>query len=89
MRWTRENIPVEPKRIWRLAPIFEKAHGKVTWHSFTRGLINEFGNIEGFMGDLDSNFSSFTWTGSLVPLIEMKIGLVNELLQHKLESVRE
>ena len=45
-------------------------------HSFTRKLIDEFGAIPGFMESLDANFNSFSWTGSLVPLIEGRIELV-------------
>lgn len=89
LNWCRNNIPLAPIRIVRLAPIFDKIQGKVTWHSITRSLIDEFGNIEGFMEYLESNFNSFIWSGSLVPLIESKISLVNELLDHKFVLVSE
>lgn len=80
--WCKDNKPLGPVRIISIAPIYEKDATTVRWHPFTKRLIDEFGDIEDFIIELNSNFGSYIWTGSLVPLIEMKLILCGYLVNH-------
>ncbi len=86
--WCQENVPLAPLRIVNMAPIFNDDMGQITWYSFTKRLIDEFGNIDGFLEELSANLGTWSWSGSVVPLLKGKKTLIKELETHHFIEVR-
>lgn len=88
--WCHKNKPLAPARLAELVPIFGSNNNDYScWNPITLRLINEFGDIEGVLSSLSSNMGSFSWTGSLVPLLEAKKKLFGEIRNHKIITVSE
>ena len=61
-----------------MVPIFE-GEG---FHSITKRLIDEFGDMPEVLDNLGSNMGSFSWVGSTIPLLESKRKLFESLIIH-------
>lgn len=86
--WCKNNKPLAPARIAELVPIFGGFNNLYsTWHPIALRLINEFGDIEDVLRYLTINMGSFSWTGSIVPLLESKKELFNTIADHKIKEV--
>jgi len=89
--WALSNREIAPIRLAGMVPIFdyeEIKRIKQTWHPFTRRLIDEFGNEEGFTDELNANMRTYSWTGSVVPLLRAEKAIIEQLVSHNLEKVR-
>jgi hypothetical protein len=87
--WCKENTPIAPLRMVNIAPIFnDEELTQITWYTFTKRLIDEFGNIDGFLEELNANLGTWSWSGSLVPLLNNKRILLKELQHHHFSEVR-
>ena len=74
-----------------MVPIYDYDIGNVIkpiWHPFTRKLIDEFGDDEAFLKDLGANMETYSWTGSIVPLLQDEKQIMEQLTDHKFEKVR-
>jgi hypothetical protein len=89
IEWCRNNIDLAPTRLAEMVPIFSNGTGISRWFPITRQLIDEFGDSDKVLEALECNMGNFSWTGSLVPLFQQKIGLFIELLEHKNLKVKE
>lgn len=88
--WCRENKPLAPTRLAELTPIFDNNNTDYSkWHPIALRLIEEYGEIKEVLGHLSSNMGTYSWTGSVVPLLESKKVLFKQLTNNKTESVRE
>lgn len=88
--WCELNKPLAPSRLAELAPIFDNNNTDYSkWHPVTIRLIDEYGDIKDVLSNLSSNMGTFSWTGSVVPLLESKKELFKKINNHKIESVRE
>lgn len=88
--WCHMNTPLAPSRLAELVPIYGNDNsGYSDWHPIALRLIDEFGNISDVLSNLSSNMGTFSWTGSLVPLLEAKKELFKKIRNHKLNAVAE
>jgi hypothetical protein len=88
--WCASNKPLAPTRIAELLPIFDNNNTDYSkWHPVALRLIDDYGDIDEVRSHLNSNMGTYSWTGSVVPLLESKKILFNQLTNHKIESVRE
>lgn len=89
-KWCENNKPLAPSRLAELIPIFDNTNTDYAkWHPITLRLINEYGDIKEVLSNLSSNMGTYSWTGSVVPFLESKIELFKQLIDHKIELVRE
>jgi hypothetical protein len=88
--WCADNKPLAPTRLAELTPIFDNNNTDYAkWHPLALRLIDEYGEIKEVRDHLSSNMGTYSWTGSVVPFLESKKELFNQLTNHKTESVRE
>ncbi|HEX2787561.1 MAG TPA: hypothetical protein VHP32_06610 [Ignavibacteria bacterium] len=85
--WCKKNIPLAPQRIARYLPIFSNKK-RNEWHSFTLQFINEFGSDRKVLNEISANMGSYSWTGSLVPLLRSELILYENLSNHKNDIIR-
>ncbi len=88
LEWCRNNRPLAPNRLANMVPIFHETE-PAKWHPFTLRLLDEFGDDDDFINKLSANMNSFSWTGSIVPLLQDKKTIIGTLKEHKFEKVRE
>lgn len=86
-KWCEENKPLAPQRLAELVPIFSEIKGESKWHPLSRQLIDNWGNIDEVLTNIDVNMGSFSWTGSIVPYLESQRDLFIELENHPLDKV--
>lgn len=87
--WCRQNQPSAPARFAELIPIFDKGNSDYTnWHPVALRLINEFGHHKEVLGSLSSNMGTFSWTGSIVPLLKAKQTLFTAICNHPKSEVK-
>jgi hypothetical protein len=88
LKWCRNNQPLAPNRLANMVPIFHETV-PAKWHPFTLRLIDEFGDNDDFINKLDANMNSYSWTGSIVPLLRDKKTIIELLNEHKFQKIRE
>ncbi|AEA43059.1 hypothetical protein [Fluviicola taffensis] len=89
LQWMRENKETAPKRIANMMPLLEKDATEVQWHSFTKSVIDEFGDQKSVLNELSANMGTFGSVGSSVPYYERQKRLLELLLNHPLYEVKE
>ena len=88
--WCKSNQPMAPSRLAELVPIYGNENNEYSiWHPLARRLIDEFGNIQDVLRNLSSNMGTYSWTGSLVPLLEAKKQLFKSIENHEIQLVSE
>ncbi len=89
-KWCQEYQPLAPARLAELAPIFDNDNTDFSkWHPVTSRIIDEFGHIKEVLSSLSANMGTFSWTGSVVPMLEAKKELFKLLSNHEKPLVRE
>ena len=79
-----------PTRLAELVPIFAGKNDDFSnWHPLTLRLIDEFGDIEDVLSSLGANMGSFSWTGTIVPLLEGRMHILNLISSHKIKIVSD
>jgi hypothetical protein len=87
--WCKEKQPLAPCRLAELVPIFGGDNSNSPWNPITQRLIDEFGNIPEVLNNISCNMGNFSWTGSVVPLLESKKQLFESLSSHVFLEVRD
>lgn len=85
--WCQSNQPLAPIRIANMAPIFHKENNNITWHPFTRRIIDNFGQDEKVRKEISANMGTYSWTGSIVPLLKSKQKLFRDIENHPITEV--
>jgi len=89
-KWCENNRPLAPSRLAELTPIFDNNNTDYAkWHPIALRLIDEYGDIKEVLSNLSSNMGTYSWTGSVVPFLESKKELFKQLIDHRIEKVRE
>lgn len=83
--WCNKFPEKAPVRLASMVPIFE-GEG---FHPITLRLINEFGNNQDVLSNLSSNMGSYSWVGSMIPLLKRKRKLFNSLKNHAIPEVAD
>jgi hypothetical protein len=88
--WAKENRPNGAIRLASLVPTIWKPENddSVCIHPFTSRMIDEFGENEDLLQEISSQFHSFSWSGSLVPLLSTQKAIFITLKTHKFQAVR-
>lgn len=83
--WCKKFTEKAPARLASMVPILE-GEG---FHPIALRLINEYGNDRDVLSNLSSNMESFSWFGSIIPLLESKRKLFNSLINHSIPEVAD
>lgn len=84
--WCKNNNPLAPTRLAEQVPIFEE---NATWQPIAFRLINEFGDIQDVLNNLDTNMGTFSWVGSIVPLLESQKEIFVQNQSHPIGNVSQ
>lgn len=88
IEWCKQNEPEGPTSIAGLMPVFS-GEEPVSWHPFAKRIIDEFGRLDQVLNALISNLVSFPSAGSRAPYYERRVMLLNSLLVHEIDGIRQ
>jgi hypothetical protein len=84
--WCVENRELAPLRVCYMMPI----HGEENkLHPFSQRMLDQFGGLPGFMQEFQANLESYSWSGSVVPLLKLREKILTPLKNHRTEAVRK
>ena len=87
--WCEENKPLAASRLAEMIPIYKDGNKDYSeWSPIAKKLIDQYGNFDEVLMYLSINMGSYSWTGSLVPLLESKRQLFEKLVDHKYKEVQ-
>lgn len=83
-----------PQVVAEMCPIFRyhlenDTEGGCTFHSWVYWLLENFGNQKAVLDGLHANMCSFSWTGSLIPLLEQRKECFEKIKKHHRLEVRK
>lgn len=88
--WCKEKSPKAPARLAELAPIYDGNNDNYSiWHPIAKRILDNFGDIEEVLSNLSANMGTYSWVGSVVPLIEAQKELFESLINHGIPQVAE
>ena len=85
--WCNKNQPIAPTLIAELVPIYNE--DRTEWNPIAKRLIDEFGSIKEVLHGLEANMNSFSWSGSIVPLLESNKKLLESIVDNSNPIVSE
>ena len=83
--WCDLNPKIAPVRLAAITPVYQGD----SFHPFVMFLLDIYGNNIEMLDSLSSNMGCFSWTGSVIPLYELKKKAFEQLLSHKNQIVAE
>ena len=89
IEWCMSEPIKAPEFVAMATEVFSVEDDRATLSDRARFLLDEFGNDKNVISALSANMGSFGWSGSLVPRYEMEINVLEPLLGHKHNLVRE
>lgn len=88
-----DNPEYAPQIIAEMCPIFHYDSGNnskgTRFHDWVLWLLDEFGGIDYVLSGLHSNMGSYSWTGSIIPLLIQKKECFEQIRNHKNSKVRK
>lgn len=75
-----------PLRVAQMIPVFKDDHSFSDWFMW---MLDEFGNQKEVLDSLHANMGTFTWGGSIIPLLRQKRECLNGIKNHRRVEVRE
>ena len=75
-----------PLRVAQMIPVFKDDHTFSDWFMW---ILNEFGNQKDVLDSLHANMGTFSWGGSIIPLLQKKKRCLEGIKEHPKAEVRE
>lgn len=89
-QWCKNHRGIELYWIAELLPMFNSDRDtRSAWHPYAMAFIDEFGDDKNVLNAISAKLGSYSWVGSVVPKLESDASLFEQLLNHKIESVRK
>lgn len=90
LNWCKQQEEDTIHWIALMLPIYETKVSETTnWHPYALKFINEFGNSESILSAISANLGTYSWTGSILPRLEIEMNLFKSLRNHILPSVKK
>ncbi|MCI9846956.1 hypothetical protein [Flavobacterium pectinovorum] len=85
-----DQYPFEsPQKIIQFIQFSVKNQDEEVWSALAMEMFNRFAENDVFLQNLSSVLHSYFWSGSLVPLFESRINLLEQLLNHPQVKIQE
>ena len=75
-----------PLRVAQMIPVFKNDHTFSDWFMW---MLDEFGNQKDVLDSLHANMGTFSWGGSIIPLLQKKKACLEGIKNHVKAEVRE
>lgn len=86
--WAAENAPVRVPFLFAFVPILiTEPDGRREWHPVVKDLIKQYGHLDAVRSALADRIEPTTWSGSLVPYLEVFLGPLEGWFNHPTTGV--
>jgi len=89
LEWCRQNVDKAPERIALMMPLDIVVGDVISWHPFSKAIIDEFGDNKNLLSHLSSNMETFGSIGSSIPHYNTQKILLEKLIYHEIPRVKE
>lgn len=86
--WLRENPENASAITVLLVPVIIEQDSEWSIHPVIQHILDNFGQSDRVIQSMRMNLGTFSWTGSMVPLYELRIKVIASLFNHPIEKVR-
>jgi hypothetical protein len=87
--WCKKHSPKAAIRIANFMPLGVQQDKGLSWHPFTKRIIDEFGNDERVLSELSANMGTYSSSDSSIPYLSRLTDLAGLLKNHPIEMVRK
>jgi len=88
LEWCLSNRPLAPEVIAGMMPLIASDGKDDAWNSFALRMLDEFGDDEDVLAAISRNMGTMMWRGSLVPHLEKRKALMQQILTHSRPAVQ-
>jgi hypothetical protein len=90
--WCDSNPEIAPARLASMIPIYEQKKQAAIlqedkFHPLVISLLERYGDNFEMLNSLETNMDTFSWVGSEIPLLELKVKCFEKLLSHKNQKI--
>lgn len=89
IEWCQKNPDSAPIFLASIIPVYKNENNNIKLSDWAVYLIDNFGTNKKVLSELGSNFSSFSWTGSVVNYYDIQKNVLESLTTHKISEVRK
>ncbi|WP_367391683.1 hypothetical protein [Lewinella sp. LCG006] len=89
LEWMNKFPTEAPQKAIGFIQLMVNPEGEEEWSPLTLEMFDRYHENEDFLSELSSDLHSYSWSGSLVPLLESRKRLVEQLLEHPKEEIRK
>lgn len=89
IEWCKKNPDLAPIFLASIIPVYKEENKNIKLSDWAVYLIDNFGANKKVLAEIGSNFSSFSWTGSVVNYYEIQKNVLESLKTHKISEVRK
>jgi len=88
--WCKQQTGREIYWIAELLPLYNPDHSSQSrWHPYALRFINEFGSDRHVLNCISAKLGTYSWVGSVVPMLEGHKALYEELADHPNQVVKQ
>ncbi len=87
-KWCKETGGIASSRIAGMMPLAASQGDQVSWHPFSKAILDEFGDDPDVLRQLSANMGTFGTMNSVIPYLNMEKALLTQLLTHKIDRVK-
>jgi len=88
LSWMDEHPDEAPQKVISFIELIVKDGDTDKWTPIVLEMFNRYSSNESFLSILSSDLHSYSWSGSLVPLLESRKSLVELLLTHEKPEIQ-
>lgn len=89
IKWMKQYPNELPQKVIEIIPFSVNVEGEEKWHPLILEMFDSFFENENLFSHLSNRLHSYFWFGSVVPLLESRKKLVEQLTDHSQQKVRE
>ena len=88
--WARAQNAEDLSLLASMLPLYNvHPNNADDWHPYAQRFIDLFGDKREVLSGIHSKLHTFSWSGSIVPLLESELKLYEKLINHPIQLVRE
>ncbi|MGM5631088.1 hypothetical protein O2K51_09310 [Apibacter raozihei] len=88
--WAKENKEIAPERLAALIPVYAGNNDKYDeLNPIAIRLLDNFGDNQNVVNEFSANMGTYSWKGSIVPLLEAKKQVFKFLSNHNMVNTRD
>ena len=89
LTWTDEHPDKAPQKVFYFVKQVVEENGQEKWSPIMEEMFKKYYTNKDFLSAVDSDLHSYSWSGSLVPILEQRKLLAEQLLTYEQPKIKE